>query len=63
MREILVRSGGFGCCAARSDAHTSPGTTPTQPTGPLHALLERLACCWGAQDGVIWFELRLEARP
>ncbi|MGI5286530.1 hypothetical protein ACQEVF_24770 [Nonomuraea polychroma] len=40
-----------------------PGTTSPQPTGPLHALLERLACCWGAQDGVIWFELRLEARP
>jgi hypothetical protein len=24
------------------------------------ALLERLACCWGAADAVVWFELRIQ---
>ncbi|WP_127934122.1 hypothetical protein [Nonomuraea polychroma] len=39
------------------------GAAPAQPARRVHALLERLACCWGTQDGVIWFELCLQARP
>ncbi|TMR07040.1 hypothetical protein ETD86_52075 [Nonomuraea turkmeniaca] len=37
------------------------GTPPTgaRPSRGVAALLEQLACCWGAAGATVWFELRL----